>query len=174
MNSPILIKDNTIAFSRLLFSVGEVAVEWPHDVCWTPYGYFIPTNAASANILDYLEHGPPSGEDYAQGSDSTQTYRGMIIDNLGRVFLLELSTVAEQLVLTKTRIMTGEGAVFVYADSVFEHEKAMMSMRLRPTLESALEIYLDNTAIFQHQYNVYDIDAISDELDEMGMCLVLP
>lgn len=180
MMSPILVKDDTIAFSRLLFSFGEVAVEWPLMAGWTPYGYFIPVNNQSANILDFLEFGPHSP--YA--SSSIERYgearaHAFIIDALGRIFHLDLDRVktpegTTALILYKHRVLSGEGAVYAFADAVIEHEKAMMAMRLCDTLEEALPIWLDNTLMFQHQYEVFDIPAIAEELRGMGYTFPLP
>lgn len=180
MMSPILVKDDTIAFSRLLYSFGEVAVEWPHDAGWTPYGYFIPVNNNSANILDFLEFGPHSP--YAGASVDRygeNRVHAFMIDALGRVFHLDMDRVktpegGTTMLLYKHRVMSGSGAVYAFSDTVLEHEKAMMSMRLSPTLEEALPIYLDNTLMFQHQYEVYDIPAIAQELGEMGFTLPIP
>lgn len=180
MMHPVLVMDDTIAFSRLLFSVDEVAVEWPDHVQYTPYGFFIPTNAESASLLDWLEFGPHSPNNY-YGAEmyGENRLRGLIIDSIGRLFQLELDTVNDKdgkafLAFRKTRVLSGPGARYVFSDTVLEHEKAMMSMRLSFNMEEALETWLDNTAIFQHQYNVYDIPAIAEELRDMGFDLPLP
>lgn len=179
MMSTILLMDETIAFSRLLYSIGEVAVEWPDDVQWTPYGYFIPINNLSGDILDFLEYGPHSPcsehgvKKYGEGLS-----RAVMVDHLARVWIVDLDNVktdtGHQLSLYKHRIMSGAGARWVYSDTVLEHEKAIMAMRVCPDLEEALSIYLDNSLMFQHQYGVYDIPAIAEELRAMGYTLPLP
>lgn len=180
MMTPVLVMDDTIAFSRLLYSFGEVAVEWPDHCQYTPYGFFIPINAESANLLDWLEFGPHSPNNYfSQRTYTDNRVRAFIIDAAERVFYLELDQIKGDggepvLLFKKQRIMTGPGARYVFADTVLEHEKAMMSIRLATDMEEALSVYLDNTLIFQHQYNVYDIPAITQELRDMGFDIPLP
>ncbi len=176
MMSTVLIKDEEIAFSRLLYTPSEVVIEWPHDAGYTPYGYLIPVNSASSAILDYLEYGPHSPNAGLAVFNSETSVHGVLIDHFARVFHVKLLRDKEKPLafLYYDRILTGPGAIYALSDLLNEHEKAMMSMRLKPNLQEAVELFEMNTALFNFQYNVYDIPAIAEELRDMGYTLALP
>lgn len=181
MSTTILIRDNQLAFSSLLHDGGEQMQEWPHTAYWTPYGFIAPFNYNSTMILDYLEWGRAAFTTPFMGDGGAITPRdkakAVMIDACGDAHYLILSHSSNGKVgsvLSRQRILTGPGAKYVVAETIMEHEKAMMSLRLKDDMDSALDLYLTNCSFFQHVYEVYDIEWIAKELCEMGMDLPFP
>ena len=184
MASAILIKDNEIAFSRLLSSnLGEVAVEMPDDGNYTPYGFLAGITESVNYIHEYLEKGPqefyvPYGFYKDEIITTENASNGVLITAQNCVYRLRLvypnPRSNEYPILHALPIRIGNGAKWVLAENVAEHEKAMMSMRLKPTLDEALKLYTSHSQNLQHVYDILDIGDITRDLQEMGYDLPLP
>lgn len=182
MGAAILLQNDTLAYSRILSSIGEVTIDWPDDGVYTPYGFIMGLNAEVTHIAEFLEQGPDDFHIPYVFLDGVphkhHRVHGVLIDARQNVYHLDLNFPNpggdHYPILKCQRIFTGPGANWVLADTVTEHEKAIMSLRLCETMGEALELFTNHTNCMQHMYVMVKVTDIAKNLEEMGYDLRLP
>lgn len=173
MSNTVLLKDNTVAFSAYPQNSALQLNEWPDEAHWTKYGYLIPFDYDSGQIVEFMEVGPEefivplrAGQD--KGAVKDFNPQALLITRDAKVYHLRLiypmpgesTTVG----LSVKRVFCGEGAKFVISDSMAEHDRAFLCMKLTPDMDKALDLFERNTEATQFTYKLLQISEIAQKL----------
>jgi len=173
MSNTVLLKDNVIAFTAYPQNDAMQLNEWPDDALWTRFGYLIPFDYDSGQIIEYLEVGPekfvvPLRSVHEAGAGKDFNPQAMLITRDAKVYHLRLiyppAGQADGLGLSVKRVLSGAGAKFVMSDGMAEHDRAFLCMKLTTNMDEALDLFERNTAATQFTYKLVKIDVIAKAL----------
>lgn len=158
-DSPILIRDDKIAFSLNIAKYNSNFYRVSVVQMLTRFGFLVPMNTSSMDFLDYFEDGTlglQSGERHC---------KAILIDHRARVYELAM-TVPEsgEPIVSKLRVPAGPGMKYAKSSVRSEEEKAMVALDITPTLEEAVKVLTPNLYVAHSEYTILSIESIAEGL----------
>lgn len=157
--SPILIRDDKIAFSTNLSKYNTSFYRINQAMLITHYGFLVPLNVASMDFLDYFEEGTTAlelGERHA---------KALLVDHRSRVYEIAMTRAdSGESVVSRMRILAGFGTRYAKASSPAEEEKALTALDVTDSIEEAVKVLAPNLYVGHSNYVCLSIPAIAEGL----------
>jgi hypothetical protein len=167
---PVIILHDRIAFSTNIARHDMSFYQIDPQQLFTKYGYLIPLNTSSFEILDYFQDGLDNLFLHERKA------KALLVNWRGQVHEISMKRDPETDIptISRMRILTGQGTRFATATIVAEIEKAQTAMMVRDTLEEVIEII--NPCLYNGAgaYQIYDLNYIASRLKRRNECEPFP
>jgi hypothetical protein len=168
-DSPILIYDRKIAFSRNISKYNGNFYRVDNAMLITPFGFLVPLNASSMDFLDYFEDGSvclESGERHC---------KALLVDHRARVYELAMMVPQEgEIIVSKMRVLVGPGTRYAKASVPHEEEKAMVALDISSSMEEAVKALAPNLYAAHSAYCILNIEGMAEGLRKIDCTKPFP